>query len=50
MVRARSTTKSASNSAFKEREPNTRQVIPQIAESVAFWTSRIDSGVASLNI
>jgi hypothetical protein len=41
MVRARSTTKSASNSPFKEREPNDRLVIPQ---------SYIDSGVASLNI
>ncbi len=36
--------------SFKEREPNDRQVIPQIAESVAFWAPHIDSGVASLNI
>jgi D-erythrulose 1-phosphate 3-epimerase len=36
--------------SFKEREPNDRQVIPQIAESVAFWAPHIDSGVADLNI
>lgn len=36
--------------SFKEREPNDRQVIPQIAESVAFWASHIDTGVKDLNI
>ena len=36
--------------SFKEREPNDRQVIPQIAESVAFWAPHIDTGVQSLNI
>jgi hypothetical protein len=36
--------------SFKEREPNDRQVIPQIAESVAFWAPHIDTGVTDLNI
>ncbi len=36
--------------SFKEREPNDRQVISQIAESVAFWAPHIDSGVQDLNI
>ncbi len=36
--------------SFKEREPNDREVIPQIAESVAFWAPHIDSGVDDLNI
>lgn len=36
--------------SFKEREPNDRQVIGQIAESVAFWAPHIDSGVQHLNI
>ncbi|MDG4874316.1 TIM barrel protein [Mesorhizobium sp. WSM4935] len=36
--------------SFKEREPNDRQVIPQIAESIAFWARHIDTGVQSLNI
>ena len=36
--------------SFKEREPNDREVIPQIAESVAFWAPHIDTGAASLNI
>lgn len=30
--------------SFKEREPNDRQVIPQIAESIAFWAPYIDTG------
>ncbi len=34
--------------SFKEREPNDRQVIPQIAESVAFWAPHIDSGAGDL--
>lgn len=36
--------------SFKEREPNDRQVIPQIAESVAFWAPHIDTGAGDLNI
>lgn len=36
--------------SFKEREPNDREVIAQIAESVAFWAPHIDSGVQELNI
>ncbi|MFB2552782.1 sugar phosphate isomerase/epimerase family protein [Ensifer soli] len=36
--------------SFKEREPNDRQVIPQIAESIAFWAPHIDTGVGDLNI
>ncbi|RUW53219.1 aminotransferase [Mesorhizobium sp. M1A.F.Ca.ET.072.01.1.1] len=36
--------------SFKEREPDDRQVIPQIAESIAFWASHIDTGVQGLNI
>ena len=34
--------------SFKEREPNDRQVIPAIAESVAFWRPFIETGVADL--
>ena len=36
--------------SFKEREPNDRQVIQQIAESVAFWAPHIDSGAGDLRI
>ncbi|MFZ7091988.1 sugar phosphate isomerase/epimerase family protein [Primorskyibacter sp. 2E233] len=36
--------------SFKEREPNDRQVIAQIAESVAFWAPHIDSGVQDLRV
>ncbi|CAM5774199.1 aminotransferase [Labrys miyagiensis] len=36
--------------SFKEREPNDRQVIEQIAESVAFWAPHIDTGAASLSL
>jgi sugar phosphate isomerase/epimerase len=36
--------------SFKEREPNDRQVIAQIAESVAFWAPHIDTGVNDLHI
>lgn len=36
--------------SFKEREPNDRQVIPQIAESVAFWAPFIDTGESDLRI
>ena len=34
--------------SFKEREPNDREVIAQIAESVAFWAPWIDTGAAQL--
>ncbi|MBB3951302.1 sugar phosphate isomerase/epimerase family protein [Aureimonas jatrophae] len=36
--------------SFKEREPNDRQVIPQIAESIAFWAPHIDTGATDLRI
>ena len=36
--------------SFKEREPNDRQVIEQIAESVAFWAPHIDSGSSDLKV
>ncbi|MBY6006120.1 sugar phosphate isomerase/epimerase [Salipiger bermudensis] len=36
--------------SFKEREPNDREVIPQIAESVAFWAPHIDTGAAELKL
>jgi hypothetical protein len=36
--------------SFKEREPSDRQVVSQIAESVAFWAPHIDTGIADLNI
>ena len=36
--------------SFKEREPNDREVIPHIAESVAFWAPHIDTGVQDLKI
>ena len=36
--------------SFKEREPHDREVIPQIAESVAFWAPHIDSGAADLKV
>ena len=36
--------------SFKEREPNDREVIPQIAESVAFWAPHIDTGAADLKL
>lgn len=34
--------------SFKEREPNDRQVIAQIAESIAFWAPHIDTGASAL--
>jgi hypothetical protein len=34
--------------SFKEREPDDRQVIPAIAESVAFWQPFIETGAADL--
>lgn len=36
--------------SFKEREPNDREVVSQIAESVAFWAPHIDTGAADLNV
>jgi sugar phosphate isomerase/epimerase len=36
--------------SFKERDPNDRQVIAQIAESVAFWAPHIDSGSGDLRV
>lgn len=36
--------------SFKEREPNDRQVIPQIAESIAYWAPHIDTGAADLKV
>ena len=36
--------------SFKEREPNDRQVVEQIAESVAFWAPHIDSGAEDLRV
>ena len=35
--------------SFKEREPNDRQVVPQIAESVAYWAPYIDTGANALS-
>ena len=36
--------------SFKEREPTDRQVVDQIAESVAFWAPHFDTGVSDLHI
>ncbi|MBV6656863.1 MAG: aminotransferase, partial [Devosiaceae bacterium] len=36
--------------SFKEREPADRQVIPHIAQSVAFWAPHIDSGASALRV
>ncbi len=36
--------------SFKEREPNDREVIPAIAESVRFWEPYIDTGVKDLKL
>lgn len=36
--------------SFKEREPDDRNVVPHIAESIAFWTPYIDTGVGDLKI
>lgn len=36
--------------SFKEREPVDREVIPHIAESVAFWAPHIDSGEQDLKL
>lgn len=36
--------------SFKEREPNDREVVPHIAESVAFWAPYIATGAADLKV
>lgn len=36
--------------SFKEREPEDRQVVPAIAESIAFWAGHIDTGVEDLRV
>lgn len=36
--------------SFKEREPDDREVIPQIAESVAFWAPHVETGADDLKI
>lgn len=36
--------------SFKEREPNDREVVAQIVESVAFWAPHIDTGCQDLHI
>ncbi|MGJ3264589.1 MAG: sugar phosphate isomerase/epimerase family protein [Salinarimonas sp.] len=36
--------------SFKEREPDDRAVVRQIAESVAFWAPHVDSGASRLNL
>jgi sugar phosphate isomerase/epimerase len=36
--------------SFKEREPTDRQVIRQIAESVAFWATYVDNGAGDLRV
>ena len=40
----------AVTAGWEEREPEDRQVIAQIAESVAFWAPHIDSGADDLNV
>jgi hypothetical protein len=34
--------------SFKEREPDDRNVVPAIAESIAFWAPHIDTGAGDL--
>lgn len=36
--------------SFKEREPDDRNVIAEIAESIAFWAAHIDTGAGDLNL
>lgn len=36
--------------SFKEREPDDRNVVPHIAESIAFWAPHIDGGERDLNV
>ncbi len=35
---------------FREREPNDREVVPHIAESVAFWAPHVDTGALDLRV
>lgn len=36
--------------SFKEREPDDRNVIPAISESIAFWAPHIDTGASDLKV
>lgn len=36
--------------SFKEREPDDRRVIPDIAESIAFWAPHVDTGATDLKV
>jgi D-erythrulose 1-phosphate 3-epimerase len=36
--------------SFHEREPTDREVIPQIAESIAYWAPHVDTGARDLRI
>lgn len=36
--------------SFKERDPNDREVVAHVAESVAFWAPYIDTGSEHLNV
>ena len=36
--------------SWKEREPDDRRVVSELAESVAFWAPHIDSGAADLKV
>ena len=36
--------------SFKEREPNDRQVIAHVSESVAFWSPHAETGAADLKV
>ncbi len=36
--------------SFREREPNDREVIPHIAESVTFWAPHVDTGAQDLRV
>ena len=36
--------------SFKEREPDDRQVVADIAESVAFWAPHVDTGAGDLKV
>ena len=36
--------------SWKEREPDDRRVVAELAESVAFWAPHIDSGAGDLKV
>jgi len=36
--------------SFKEREPNDREVVPQVAESIAYWSSYVETGRSELKV